>query len=111
MLKLQLGATARGVPAGVCHRLLCLLVPALQPGTLGSGWGRSAVTSEPGCWWQMEGPGPRLAGRRANQGSGVEAGPTRALSHRELRLSAEQPRGFLRWRRRRWTQGQGGATL
>lgn len=73
VLKLQLGVTARGVPAGVCHRFALPARPVLQPGTLGSGGGDSAVTSEPGCWWQMEGPGPL---------AGVEAGPTRALSHR-----------------------------
>lgn len=73
VLKLQLGVTARGVSAGVCHCFALPPRPVLEPGTLRLGGGDSAVTSEPGCWWQMEGPGPLAGGK---------VGPTRALSHR-----------------------------
>ena len=78
VLKLELGVTARGMPtgrmpAGVSHLSALPPRPVPEPGTLGLGGDDSAVTSEPGCWRQIEAPGP-LAGR--------EVGPARALSHR-----------------------------
>lgn len=47
-----------------CSSRSCSLGPWARVGA------SSAVTSEPGCWWQMEGPGgPWLAWSGANPGS------------------------------------------
>ena len=73
VLKLELGVTAREMPAGVCHLFALPPRPVPEPGPLGLGGDDSAVTSKPGCWRQIEAPGPLAGG---------EGGPARALSHR-----------------------------
>lgn len=100
VLKLQLGVTARGVPAGVCHRLCHGRNLALQPGTPGLGWGRQ-------CWVIGNlGAGGKWRPRAL---AGVEAGPGSGATGAELSRAAQG--ASWRWRRRRWTQGQGGASL
>ena len=71
VLKLELGVTARGVPAGVWHLFALPPHPVPEPGTLSLVGMTAPWRVSLGAGGKARAPGPP---------AGAEAGPTRALS-------------------------------